>query len=166
MKKFYYLLLLSITLSSCQGSYSFTGASVGSDTKTFYVEEFLNRAAIVQPILSSELTNELIKKVNSSTSLVFNEDNADLVFKGTITAYTISPTAIQTDDRAAKNRLSITVRVSYNNKKDKKMSFDQSFTRFKDYDSGLSLSEVEEALIKQINEEIVEDIFNKALVNW
>jgi hypothetical protein len=46
------------------------------------------------------------------------------------------------------------------------MSFEQTFSRFRDYDSGLSLSDVEEALMKQINEELVEDIFNKAFVNW
>ena len=46
------------------------------------------------------------------------------------------------------------------------MSFSQNFTRFRDYDSSLSLNDVEEALIKQINEELVEDIFNKAFVNW
>lgn len=166
MKKLFYIIIISLSLASCKGSYSFTGASVSSDTKTFYVEQIINRASVVQPLLASELTNELIKKINSSTSLSFSEDNSDLIFKGIITGYNISPTSIQGNDRAAKNRLTISVKMSFINKKDKKMSFDQTFSKFKDYDSSLSISEVEEALIKQINEELVEDIFNKALVNW
>lgn len=46
------------------------------------------------------------------------------------------------------------------------MNFSQTFSRFRDYDSSLSLNDVEEALMKQINEELVEDVFNKAFVNW
>lgn len=148
------------------GGYSFTGASISPQTKTFFVEHFNNRASIVQPMLSSELTLALTNKVSSSTTLKSSDDNPDVYFKGTITAYNITPVSIQGDDKAAKNRLTITVKISCVNKQDKKQSFEQSFSRFKDYDSGLSLSDVEESLMKQINEELVEDIFNKAFVNW
>lgn len=153
-------------LASCAGGYSFTGASISADTKTFSVEQFLNRAKIVQPMLASEITNQLIKKINTGTNLRSINEDADLNFKGTITGYSVSPVSIQGNDKAAKNRLTITVKVSFINKKDKKMNFEQSFTRYKDYDSSLSLNEVEETLMKQIDEELVEDIFNKALVNW
>ena len=166
MKKLFYYIILSYFVVSCAGGYSFTGASIEPGTNTFYVEAFENRASIVQPILSTELTEDLISKVRSSTNLRFDSDGADIVFKGVITSYSVSPTAIQGDDRAAKNRLTITIRMTFTNNKNEKMSYEQSFTRFKDYDSELSLNDVEEALIKQINEELVEDVFNKALVNW
>ncbi len=117
-------------------------------------------------MLAPEMSLALITKINSGTNLQSVNDNADISFKGTIIAYYISPVSIQGDDRASKNRLTISVRIVCVNKQDKKMSFEQVFSRFKDYDSSLSLSDVEEALIKQINEEIVEDIFNKAFVNW
>ncbi len=35
-----------------------------------------------------------------------------------------------------------------------------------DYDSSQSLAEVEDNLIEQITNELAEDIFNKAVVNW
>ncbi|MDR0789213.1 MAG: LPS assembly lipoprotein LptE [Bacteroidales bacterium] len=153
-------------MTACVGGYSFTGASVSADVKTFSVETFINRATIVQPILASELTYALTNKIKSSTSLTATDYDGDLSFKGTITNYSITPTAISSDDKAAKNRLTITIKAEFINKKDPKANFQQSFSRYKDYDSQLSLSDVEESLIAQINEELVDDIFNKALVNW
>lgn len=153
-------------LSSCVGGYSFTGASISPDVHTYQVEPFVNRASIVQATLASDLTNDLVNKINSSTTLEQTLSNADLVFKGTITGYSISPTSIGANDRAAKNRLTITIRMSYTNNKNPKENYQTQFSRFRDYDSNLSLSEVEESLINEISEELIEDIFNKSFVNW
>lgn len=117
-------------------------------------------------MLASDLTLALINKINSGSNLQSVNTDADVSFKGTIIAYSVSPVSIQGDDKAAKNRLTISIKINCVNRKDSKMSFSQNFTRFRDYDSSLSLNDVEEALIKQINEELVEDIFNKAFVNW
>jgi hypothetical protein len=92
--------------------------------------------------------------------------NADVSFRGTITGYSITPTAIGANDRAAKNRLTITIRVVFENTINPKDNYQTQFSRFRDYDSNFSLSEVEESLINEINEELVEDIFNKSFVNW
>ena len=117
-------------------------------------------------MLASELTNALVNKVSSSTSLVQMNENADVAFSGTITGNAISPSAIGANDRAAKNRLTITIRIVYKNNKDTKANYQTQFSRFREYDSSYSLSDVEESLIKEINEELVEDIFNKSFVNW
>lgn len=166
MKKAILSIIIIILLGSCVGTYSFTGASISPDTKTFSVDQIQNRASIVQPMLASDLTLALINKINSGSNLQSVNTDADVSFKGTIIAYSVSPVSIQGDDKAAKNRLTISIKINCVNRKDSKMSFSQNFTRFRDYDSSLSLNDVEEALIKQINEELVEDIFNKAFVNW
>lgn len=168
MKLYKTLILLGLigVLSSCVGGYSFTGASISPDVKTYSVEAFQNRASIVQATLASDLTNDLVNKINSSTNLEQTQFNADLVFKGTITGYSITPTSIGANDRAAKNRLTITIRVSFENTKNPKENYQTQFSRFRDYDSNLSLSEVEESLISEISEELIEDIFNKSFVNW
>lgn len=157
---------LVFILVSCAGGYSFTGASVNQKMKTFRVENFVNRASIVQPILSSELTYGLVNKIRSGTQLIEQEDNPDCYFSGVITSYTITPTAITASDRAAKNRLTITIKVKYTNLTDRSSNFETSFVRYKEYDASMSLSSVEESLIKQIVEELVDDIFTKAFVNW
>ncbi|MDR1725828.1 MAG: LPS assembly lipoprotein LptE [Bacteroidales bacterium] len=162
---FFFIILLML-VSACVGGYSFTGASVSADVKTFSVENFVNRASIVQPILASEMTYALTNKIKSSTNLTAVDYDGDLSFKGIISGYTVTPTAISSNDQATQNRLTITIKVEFINKKNPKANFTQSFSRFKNYDSQLSLSEVEENLISEINSELIDDIFNKALVNW
>jgi hypothetical protein len=167
LKKILFLVIATALLAvSCVGGYSFTGVSVSSDTKTFSVEPFQNRASIVQPMLSSELTNALVGKVASSTNLVQVNEGADVSFVGTITGYSVSPSAIGANDKAAKNRLTITVRVAFKNNQNPKANYQTQFSRYREYDSSYSLSDVEESLIKEINEELIEDIFNKSFVNW
>lgn len=153
-------------LYACRGGYSFTGASILPSNKTFCVQQAVNRARIVNATLAPDITLALNNKISSSTSLVSVDADADIVFKETITGYNVTPVAIGGNDKAAKNRLTVTINVTCTNKQDKKMNFTQSFTRYKDYDSSLSLNDVQETLVAQIKEEIVEDIFNKAFVNW
>ena len=74
--------------------------------------------------------------------------------------------AIQANETAALNRLTISVSVKYTNSFTESQSFESSFSRYRDYETSKNLSAIELDLIKQINEELVEDIFNKALVNW
>jgi len=91
----------------------------------------------------------------------------DLVIEGVIVDYNTRPTAIQSDDIAALNRLTITVKVTFINKIDETQSFiDQTFTRYDDYPSSTDLNTAQETLVKTINEYLIEDIFNKAVVNW
>ena len=92
--------------------------------------------------------------------------NGDLQFEGSITGYTITPNAIQGDQTAATNRLSITVDVKFTNTKDDKQSFEQSFTRYADFESSINLTTIEDDLIKDINSQLTQDIFNRAVSNW
>ena len=43
---------------------------------------------------------------------------------------------------------------------------DQTFTRYQDYNSALDLSDVEASLTEEIVKMLIEDIFNRAFVNW
>jgi hypothetical protein len=63
--------------------------------------------------------------------------------------------------------LSITVNVKYTNALKPDQSFEQSFTRFHDLDLAAgSLQSQESRLIPLINEQLTEDIFNRAFANW
>ena len=46
------------------------------------------------------------------------------------------------------------------------LDYDTSFSRYEDYDASQNLSDVENELIELILEDLVEDIFNRAFVNW
>ena len=74
--------------------------------------------------------------------------------------------AIQGTVTAALNRLTISVNVKFTNTKDAKQNFESTFTRYADYDSKKSLTEVELSLIEEINRQLIDDIFNKSVSNW
>ena len=64
------------------------------------------------------------------------------------------------------NRLTISVEVTFTNTVDDSKSYKSSFSRYEDYPSTQNLSDVQETLIDQINEMLIQDIFDKAVVNW
>ena len=156
---------VAILMSSC-GMYSFTGASVPPEAKTVSIMLFPNKAQLVQPSLSQTFTNALRDKFTAQTSLSNVPRGGDLHFEGEITGYATEPVAITGEQTAALIRLKITVNVRYTSKFSPKDNFESSFSRYRDYSSSLNLSAVETEYISQITEELVEDIFNKAVVNW
>lgn len=159
------LLMLFQFLSGC-GIYSFSGASVSADIKTISIAYFPNQASFVQPSLSQVFTEKLKEKFVTQTSLTQVTSGGDLQFEGFITDYQSQPTAIQGNEQAALNRLTISVKVKFVNLKDEKQNFESSFSRFADYDARQSLAVVETQLIGEISTQLVDDIFNKAMINW
>lgn len=153
-------------LPGCSVNYSFTGASIPPEVKSINIKFFPNNATLVEPTLSQKVTDALRDKFVNETSLTLVNEGGDLVLEGSITQYRTTPVAIQGDDQAALNRLTITLDVVYTNSFDEKMSFDTQFSRFADYSSELNLADVQEALIEEINTMLVQDVFNKAVINW
>lgn len=161
------LLLVVINLTSCRMSYSFTGASIPPTVQTIQIDNFPNNSMLINPLLSQELTDALRNRFQSQTNLTLVTKDGDLVISGEITDYNTRPTAIQGDDVAALNRLTITVKVNFTNTADPSQSFqNQTFSRFEEYPSTQDLMTVQDVLIKQINEYLVDDIFNRTVVNW
>ncbi|MEI7594659.1 MAG: LptE family protein [Bacteroidota bacterium] len=166
MKKLYLFFLPIFILCNSCGIYSFTGASIPEGAKTTSVKYFQNNAPIVQPLLAQTLTEGLQNKLSSQTKLNLVDKNGDLSFEGTIKDYSITPMALQANETAAKNRLTITISVKFVNKIDEKMNYETNFSRFADYDRNKSISQVEEELITEITKTLIDDIFNRAVVNW
>ena len=150
----------------CKISYSFTGASISPEVKTISIQYFQNRASLVQPGLSQTLTDALIDKCRAQTNLSFINGIGDVNFEGEISDYNTRPLTVSADAQAATNRFTITVRVRFTNAVDPDLSYEQSFSRYEDYDSAFSLADVEDSLTRGIVELLVEDIFNRAFVNW
>ncbi len=146
--------------------YSFTGASIPIEAKTISVATFQNRASLVQPGLTQAVTDALIDICRAQTNLNIVSSGGDLSFEGDITDYKTQPLTVSGDEQAAMNRFSITVRVKYVNIFNDENSFDQSFTRYQDYNSALDLSAVEASLTEEIVKMLIEDVFNRAFVNW
>ncbi len=166
LNKLLITLSLSIVFFSSCGIYSFTGASVPVGAETVSVAYFNNKAATIQASLSQVFTERLKDMFLEQTNLSLSDNEGDLAFSGYISKYQIKPMAIMANETAAKNRLTIAVKVTYNNSFDASKNFEQTFSSYKDYDSSQNLSEVETVLIEEITNQLAEDIFNKAVVNW
>lgn len=168
-KQVYFLIFcVLITMVSGCGIYSFTGADIDySKTKSFQVNYFQNNAAIVEPGMAREFTQQLQDLVLNQTSLDLVNSGGDLTYEGEIIEYYIAPITATSQNTAAENRLTISVNVRFFNKNNEEKGFEQRFSFYKDY-TGQSLltgSELDDAL-NEIFERITQDIFNKSLANW
>lgn len=159
-------LVLCVGVSSCKMTVSLTGGTIDARAKTVAITNFPNNASLVNPTLSQSFTTALKDKIQGQTPLTIVNSNGDYEIEGEITGYTVSPVAIQGNETAAMNRLTITVRVRFTNSFDETQNFDQSFSRYADYSSTQNLSSVESSLVSSISDALTDDIFNKAFVNW
>lgn len=172
MKKHTYIIIAFsiIFITGCKVNYSFTGASIEPGTETISIIDFPNMAPLINPLLSNTFTEALRDRFMSQTSLQIVKYDGDLHIEGTIIGYNTRPMNIQagTDqgDQAAQNRLTIKVKVKFVNKKDPKANFESTFSRYSDYSSDRNLQDVENALVEEIVAQLVDDIFNKSVVNW
>ncbi len=165
MKLMIQILFVSFFISAC-GIYSFTGASIPNNAKTFSVNYFTITANNCPSSLNHLFTEGLKDLLLSQTNLSLSELESDLTFSGDITKYKINPIAIQANEIAEKNRLTIELKVNYRNNLNEKMNFENKFSRYRDFNSFENLSDVEEILIEEIMKEILQDIYNEAFVNW
>ena len=102
----------------------------------------------------------------TQTNLNFVSDVGDVDFQGEITDYDTRPLTVSGDALAAMNRFTITVKVKFTNAIEPDLSYEQNFSRYEDYAGDKELSSVEDDLVEKIVEQLIDDIFNKAFVNW
>lgn len=159
------LLVLALGFSAC-GMYKFTGVSISAEAKTISIGYFENKADLVEPTLSQVFTDELRNRFVTQTNLDLIDRDGDLEITGSIIYYGTQPIAITGDETAALNRLTIKVKVSFVNYYDESKNYNTTFTQHADYESSQNLNEVQAQLIEEINEALIESIFNKAVVNW
>ncbi|MEG0163139.1 MAG: LptE family protein, partial [Mucinivorans sp.] len=160
-------LMVLITISGCTVHYAFTGASVDYNlTKTVSIQYINNMAAMVTPILSPQLTDALIQKMQRETRLQIVSEEGDMSFAGEIIDYRSDPISISANETAVQNRLTIAVRIRFVNKAQPNNSFERSFSNYADYPSDQMLTSVEAKIIPEIVTKIVDDIFNAALGQW
>ena len=162
-----FLLLLPVLLLSLSGCgiYSFSGASI--EGKNINIHQLDNKARNVVPSLSSTLTDKIRSRILSQTGLSpVTKDDADYDITGAITSYEVTVTGATSVQVASKNRLTLSVQVTFKNRLNEKANFTQTFTRFSDFDASQILQNVEASLIEDIGNQLADDIFNKAFVNW
>lgn len=162
--KFSIMLIGFLLLQSC---YTLSGSSIDPNWHTIRIATFPNYAPYQNPNLSREFTDALQDIFNNRTRLnLTNDEEADLILEGEITTYQQTSVAIQANEIAGQNRLTVGVRVRYQNTKDESKSFDKSFSAYEDFDANQTLQQAENALLDSILEQLTTQIFNAIAMDW
>jgi len=149
--------------SSC---YSFRGISIPPEVNTYKVANFDNKTLNALPTIAISITEKLKDKIRRETRLTYSETEPDIEFKGSVTQYRVTSEAPKPGELTAINRLTIAVQVEFINNKKEDSNWKSRFSFFNDFGTDQNLIDIQEDLIENIDEQIVEDIFNKAFTNW
>lgn len=165
MNKIMALAVTAVLAVSC-GIYSFTGTSIQPDVKTVTINYFEYKALRVNPSLSSSITDALQEKFRKLTKLEQVAMDGDLEIVGEITGYDIRAMGITANETAAQNRLTVSVKIYFTNRKYPEDDMEKSFSAYADFDASQSLDAVESTLCEEIIDKLCEDIFNATVANW
>lgn len=160
------LAVTAVIVHSC-GIYSFSGTSIQPDVKTVTINYFEYKALKVNPSLSNTITEAMQDKFLKLTKLEQVEMDGDLEIIGAVTGYDVKATAVTANESVAQNRLTVTVKVTFVNRKYPEDNFDEkSFSAYQDFDATQALESVESTLCEDIVEQLCEDIFNATVAQW
>ncbi|WP_243472808.1 LptE family protein [Winogradskyella sp. MH6] len=162
--KYIGILFLTITLTGC-GIYSFTGLTETPDS--FQVNFFQNNADLVEPGLDIQFTNALQDLIQNQTSAQLVTSGGEVIYEGEIVEYRIAPMTATSDNRAAQNRLTISINVRYINTLDSEKDIEQRFSFFFDYGADEQLvGGLKDEAHEVIFERLTQDIINATLADW
>ena len=159
------IFVLLFKMTSC-GIYSFSGTSIQPDVNTITINYIEYRALRVNPSFSNEFTEAIRNQFRRMTRLEQVDHDGDMELSGEVTGYEVTPAAVTADEVAARNKLTVTVKIQFSDKKHPEEDFDKSFSAYSEYDSNNTLDAVESSLCAEIIEKLVEDIFNAAVAQW
>lgn len=161
------LVLLIFFTTSCK-VYNFTGSSIAPDIKNISIDNIINEVGQGPPRMAQDFTERLKDYFQSNTNLKVVKTNADFTLQGAIVGYTLTPLAPGGNETGTKNRLTIAMRIDFENTKDstqnlKKVLFSQYGD---DWNSSQSFSSVENSEIEVIFNKLLLDIFQKTTAQW
>jgi hypothetical protein len=161
-----FLLLFSLSFTSCK-VYNFTGSSLSPDLKTIAIDNIVNEVGQGPPRLAQNFTERLKDYFQSNTNLRVVKSNADLHIEGAIVGYILSPLAPGANETGTRNRLTMSVKIKYENYKDSTQNVNSTFSQYgNDFDASKSFSSVENDEIEVIFDKLLLDIFQKTTANW
>ena len=161
------LIWMVCILSGCSVSYKFNGANINyQTTHSISVADFPNNAPMVNPTLSSSLTETIRDLYARQTRLQILRKGGDLEVEGAIIGYDLTQGAISVDSYASESKLTIRVQVHFTNNVNPEESFDKTYSAYQTFDAAKLLSDVQDELCATIVKEIAENIYNDTVAKW
>jgi len=169
-KQILIMVISSSMVISC-GIYSFTGSSIPVGVETFQVDYFENTAggkpgSTIEPGLDRDFTIALQDLIVNQTSLNLVNEGGDIIYSGEIVEYSVTPMAATAEIKAAQNRLTMAVMVSYENVSNEEDNIEKRFSFYYDFPGNLQVYDIKDSALEEIFERITQDIFNETLAKW
>ena len=169
-KRFIIILFFCLIVVSC-GIYSFTGSSIPTGVETFQVAYFENTAggkpgSTIEPGLDRDFTIALQDLIVNQTSLNLVNQGGDIIYSGEIIEFSVTPMAATAELKAAQNRLTMEVMVSYENILNEEDNIEKKFSFYYDFPGNLQVYDIKDSALEEIFERITQDIFNETLAKW
>lgn len=159
------LTTICLTPVSCW-YYSFSGATIPSHLSSVAIPLAEDRSISTVSGLDEQLTQLLVERFVGQTRLTLetSQVEADAVLNTIIQNYQNQPTSVGGDERATRNRVTISVNVRYVDVERGEDMLSRTFSGFEEYDP-LDPSLEEEAALAAL-EKVADDIFTAATSNW
>ena len=152
---------------SFSGNYSLSGSSINKEWETLYIAQIPNNALLQEPSLSQDLHLAFQDVFRNRTKLALtNTEESDLIIEAEIVSYDVAATAIQSNDVAANNRLTVGVKVRYINNKDESKSFDRTFSAYDEFPGTQTLSDAQSSILPGIINLIRDQVFAAIAMDW
>ncbi len=151
------------------GCYSLKGIAIDPKIKTFFVQNIENAALGAPPTLAVDFTERLKDKIRTETPLRLSGEVPDAEFSGRITDFRIVPVAPKPGETVSLNRLEIRLQLLYTvNVEGAEGGWpaERTFSHFAEFGTDQDLFSIQDVLIRQITDQLLEDIFNAAFNNW
>ena len=166
----YLSLIIVLAFTGCYPvSVSLRDGSVPLEWKRFTVYTLSNEAANAPISYPPELSEQIKDAIQNRVGLrLVNDESEDpqVVINGIVKDYSISPIALQGDDLAAKNRLTVQAKFEIFINAPTENLMELNVSRFVDFDSNLDVGSNQAELLQEISEQIIQDVLNKLLSNW
>jgi hypothetical protein len=155
---------LFVVYSGC--TYSFKGGSVPSNLKTVAIPIVEDQSGYGDPTLRDLFTQKLVERFTNDNSLQLTDRNtADSMLEGVITDVTDKPEALQGNEQVTLRKITVTVRMTFQDMKLRKKIWEKSYSNWGNYPSGGGLTQRNEGVQNAV-EKLTEDILNDTVAGW
>jgi len=153
-----------VFLVSC--TYSFKGGSVPPHLKTIAIPIVEDQSGYGDPTLRDSFTKQLVDRfTNDNTLQLADRNSADSILEGVVTEVKDAPVVLQGGEQVAQRRMTVTVRVTFQDLKLRKKVWEKSFTSWGNYSSGSGLTQRNDGVLEAVRK-LTEDILNDTVAGW
>ena len=161
---FSFFFLFFALISGC--TYSFKGGSVPANLKTIAIPLVQDQSGFGDPTLRDDLTQQLVERfTNDNTLQIADRNTADSMLEGVVTDVKDVPSVVQGGEQVAARRITITVRVTFEDLRQRKKLWEKDFSNWGEYPSGSSLTQRNQGIDEAV-QKLTEDILNETVAAW